>query len=236
MKTQTITYQQNNTELEGVIAWPESSEKKQPLVMVVHDWSGRNEFADDKAKQLAQLGYIGFAIDMYGKGKLGHNNEEKTALMTPLVEDRRLLRERLFAAFEQTQTIDNVDSNNIAIIGFCFGGLCALDLARSGLDFKAAVSFHGLFNSPDNLPTETIKAKILALHGYDDPMVTPQQVQQFADEMTEAKADWSIHMYGNTMHAFTNPQANDANLGTVYNERAKQRAWIAMQNWFNEVF
>ena len=120
-------------------------------------------------------------------------------------------------------------------IGFCFGGLCALDLARTGIDLKGTVSFHGLLSAPTQ-GISSIKSKILALHGHDDPMVSPQDVLLFAEEMTKAKADWQMHVYGATMHGFTNPQANDPGLGTLYSQRADHRAWMAMQTFFSEIF
>jgi dienelactone hydrolase len=156
--------------------------------------------------------------------------------MQPLAQDRSLLLKRVLAAYNTLKTIENVDPNRIGIMGFCFGGLCALDLARSGTDVKAVVSFHGLLNAPEALPKHPIKAHILAMHGYDDPMVTPDNVMRFGDEMTEAKADWQLVMYGNTMHAFTNPEANDKDFGTVYNKLAETRSWLMMKNFFKEIF
>lgn len=234
MKTELIEYSHNGVTFEAYIAHDDKPSKK-PAVLIVHDWSGKNEHACKRAERLAELGYVGIAIDMFGKGKLGKTNEEKTALITPLVSDRALLLQRLLAALEMAKKINEVDTHKIAIMGFCFGGLCALDLARSGADILGAVSFHGLFIAP-NLPKQQIKAKILALHGYADPMVKPEQVMEFANEMTEAKADWQIHMYGNTMHAFTNKLANDPGFGTVYCEKADQRSWIAMKDFFAEIF
>jgi len=184
---------------------------------------------------LAELGYIGFALDMYGQGQLGVTNEEKMALMQPLVTDRSLLRDRVRAAFNAVSVLAEVDTSRIAIIGFCFGGLCALDLARSGADIKGAVSFHGLLNRPENLKSETIKAKILALHGYEDPMVSPDNVHSFCQEMTAAKVDWQVHMYGHIQHAFSNPDAHDSAAGLVYNATAADRSWQAMKNFFSEI-
>lgn len=236
MHTKTIEYYDQETLLEGFIAYTDDNKKLKPIVLVMHDWSGRNEFACNKAKQLADLGYIGFAIDMYGKDKIGHNNEEKTTLMQPLINDRALLQRRLFSALAILEQIEFADKQNIAAIGFCFGGLCALDLARSGLAIKGIVSFHGLLNAPENLPKKNITAKILALHGYDDPMGPPQQVNTFAAEMTAAGADWQVHLYGNTVHAFTNPLAHDPSFGTVYNETAAARSWQAMTSFLQEIF
>ncbi|TAL66009.1 MAG: hypothetical protein EPN84_00940, partial [Legionella sp.] len=156
-------------------------------------------------------------------------------LMQPLVGDRALLRDRVRSAFDTVTALSEVDSNRIAIIGFCFGGLCALDLARSGAEIKGAVTFHGLLNKPDHLKSKAIQAKILVLQGYNDPMATPEQVDHFCQEMTEANVDWQVHLYGNVQHAFTNPLAHDANAGLVYNELATKRSWLAMQNFLQEI-
>lgn len=229
-------YQDGTQELVGFLAYNESKNAPRPAVIVAHDWTGRNDFACQKASRLAELGYVGFALDMYGDAKLGTTNEEKMALMTPLASDRRLLQQRVRAAFEAVAVMPEVDTTRIAIIGFCFGGLCALDLARSGASIKGSVSFHGLLGQPDFQQTESIKAKVLALHGYEDPMVTPEQVMHFCDEMTQAKVDWQMHMYGHVQHAFTNPQAHDEQLGLMYNAQAELRSWSAMTAFLEEIF
>lgn len=230
-----ITYQDQHVTLKGFIAIPESTGSNMPAVMVAHDWTGRNEFACEKARELAKLGYIGFALDMYGDGKLGNTNEEKMALMQPFMQDRRQLQQRILAALNAVKAIPQVDANKIAAIGFCFGGLCVLDLARSGANVAGVISFHGLLNAPE-FATKQIHAKILALHGYDDPMVTHEQIITFGDEMTQANANWELNMYGKTMHAFMNPVANDPGFGTVYQPNTAKRAWLAMKNFLNEVF
>ncbi|KTD60007.1 dienelactone hydrolase family protein [Legionella shakespearei] len=235
MHTSNHIYHHESEELHGFVAFQKDSGTPRPAVIVAHDWSGRNEFACDKAKKLAEMGYIGFASDVYGQGRLGESTEEKTALMHPLVNDRMLLRNRLRAAFDAVKAMPEVDKNRIAVIGFCFGGLCALDLARSGAELRGAVSFHGLLGKPDLQP-ETIKARILVLHGYDDPMAQPEQVNEFCHEMTEAKADWQVHMYGHVQHAFTNPQAHDTQAGLVYNALAAERSWLAMELFLKEIF
>lgn len=236
LKTKKIEYYDGDVLLEGHYAYDDNVSGKRPAVLVAHDWSGKNEFACRKANKLAELGYVGFALDMYGKGILGKTKEEKSALIQPFMQDRARLLKRMQAAYTTLKSLEQVDVSHIAAIGFCFGGLCVLDLARGGDDVKAIVSFHGLLQAPDNLPKRKIKAKILALHGYDDPMVTPDHVRQFADEMTDDKVDWQIHIYGNAMHAFTNPEANDPGFGTVYNKKADERSWIAMQSFFKESF
>ena len=234
LKTQKIEYQDDDIVLEGYYAYDDQSTAKKPAVLVCHDWSGKNDFACDKAEKLAQLGYVGFAVDMYGKGKIGKTKEEKTALIKPLMEDRTALQKRILAAFETVQKIDVVNHARIGAIGFCFGGLCVLDLARSGADVKGVVSFHGLLKAPEKSNHASIKAKVLALHGFEDPMVPPEQVKVFGEEMTQAKVDWQIYIYGNTMHGFTNPEANDPGFGTVYSKSADARSWIAMKEFFKE--
>ena len=234
MKTERIEYDDNGLTLEAHVAYPEG-EGKRPLVLVSHAWAGRDKFEDDKAEALAELGYVGFALDLYGKGVLGGSVEENTALMTPLLEDRALLRRRITVALNRACRLEGVDASRVGAIGFCFGGLCVLDLARSGADVKGVVSFHGLFNSAENLPNQPIKAKVLALHGQEDPMVPPEMVSALQKELSEAGVDWQVHAYGNTYHAFTNPQANDPEMGTVYNADADRRSWIAMKNFFAEI-
>ncbi len=185
---------------------------------------------------LAEMGYLGFALDMYGQGRTGITTHEKKALMEPLVNDRALLRDRVNAAYDALVGMSEVDSERIAIMGFCFGGLCSLDFARSGADIKGAVSFHGVLSRPAQLKLKPIKAKILVLHGYNDPMVPPEQVNEFCHEMTEAQADWQVHMYGHVQHSFTNPEAHDSHAGLVYNAQADQRSWLAMSNFLQEIF
>lgn len=236
LKTQSIEYFDGDTVLEGYYAFDDAISEKLPAVLVAHDWSGISDFSRMKADKLAKLGYLGFALDAYGKGKVGKTKEEKTALIKPFMEDRAKLQRRMLAAFDTVKKIDQVASSRIGAIGFCFGGLCALDLARSGADVKGVVSFHGLLNAPENLAKHPIISKVLALHGFDDPMVTSEHVMAFGREMTHAKVDWQLHMYGNAMHAFTNPEANDPAFGTVYEKHADARSWIAMKDFFKEVF
>lgn len=235
MQKQFVEYQDNSVTLEGYLTFKNADQKK-PAILVAHDWSGRNEFACKKAEQLAELGYVGFALDMFGKGKFGKEREEKVQLIAPFMENRGLLLQRITAALNIVKQQDMIDKTHIGAIGFCFGGLCVLDLARSGADIAGVVSFHGLLNAPEDLPNKKITAKILALHGYDDPMVTPEVVAKFQKELTSAKVDWQMDIYGNTMHAFTNPLANDPDFGTVYNKTAERRSWIAMKEFFVETF
>lgn len=223
-----FNYEHQELTCHGFVAYDNSHKQPRPAVLVVHDWSGRNEFACQHAIELAKKGYVGFAVDMYGEGKLGETIEEKQALMMPLVNDRKLLASRLESALSAVKNMQEVDANKVGAIGFCFGGLCVLDLARNGSDVNAVVSLHGLLNAPEHSSDKAIQAKVLVLHGYDDPMVEPKGVNDFCQEMTEKHVDWQVHMYGNTKHAFTNPQANDQALGTVYDKLAATRAYESM--------
>jgi dienelactone hydrolase len=235
MEKRSIDYRCDGVTLEGVAVLPEGKGKV-PGVLVSHDWTGRNAFAEQRAADLAALGYVGFALDMYGEGKTGATVPEKAQLMTPLREDRSLLMRRMQAALAALKDLDRVDASKTGAIGFCFGGLCALDLARSGAELSAVVSFHGLLDAPPKALCKPISARVLALHGYRDPMATPEQLVAFGKEMVEANCDWQLHAYGTAVHAFTNPEANDPGFGTVYDERVAKRAFRSMRDFLGDVF
>lgn len=235
LKTQDIDYRHNDTLLSGFFAYDDAHVLPRPAVLIAHAWAGRDDFVCNKACKLAELGYSAFALDMYGKGVLGNGPEENGRLMQPFMTNRELLQGRIGAALDTVRALPQVDPGSIAAMGFCFGGLCVLDLARTGADLKGVVSFHGLFTPPGNTAGRKIRAKVLVLHGYDDPMAPPEQVQSLGRELTEAGADWQIHMYGNTVHAFTNPLANDRAFGTVYAPAADRRSWLSMRNFLAEV-
>ena len=233
MRIERVNYQAENVDLEGYVAFPEVDNA--PLVLVAHTWAGKDQFVHQKAEDLASLGYVGFSVDMYGNGKVGADAAENESLMTPLVSDRDKLKNRIISALNYGKNLPGVDSNRTAAIGYCFGGLVALDLARSGEELKGVVSFHGLL-MPSDISKKGIKAKILVLHGERDPMVPIDMVDAFQKEMTEAGADWKLHSYGGTYHAFTNPDANDPNLGTQFNKSANERSWQSMKIFLEEIF
>jgi dienelactone hydrolase len=236
MKTQFIDYQDGETVLEAYVAYEESAQQK-PLVLVAHDWTGRRELACKAADELARRGYVGFALDVYGKAVFGKDGdtEGNAALMEPFARDRKLLRRRMKAALVAGRNVPQVDASRVAAMGFCFGGMSVLELARSGADVAGVVSVHGILAAGE-ADNEDIRASVLCLHGHDDPMAPPEQVLAFETEMTDAGADWQIHVYGGTVHAFTNPAANNPDFGTVYNERAARRAWQSLYNFFDEIF
>ena len=235
MATEQIIYREGGDEFEAFVAYDESRSSKLPAVLISHAWAGQGEFEREKCERLAELGYVGIALDNFGVGRRGTTKDENAALIQPLLEDRALLRRRVLAGLEAASGHERVDRERIGAIGFCFGGLCTLDLARSGAELRGVVSFHGIL-LPNGLPSEAIQAKVLVLHGHDDPMVPPDQVAAFMDEMTENGVDWQVHQYGNTMHAFTNPVANDVDFGTVYEPKADRRSWSTMRDFFDEVF
>jgi dienelactone hydrolase len=236
IQTRTVDYRDGEQDLQGILCVDNAAAGKRPGVLVAHTWRGRSSFEEEKARQLAGLGYAGFALDLFGKGVLGNSVEQNQALMKPFMDDRILLQRRMQLALEQIRSQHDVDETRIAAIGFCFGGLCVLDLARSGADVNGVVSFHGLLTAPGNAEGNRVSAKVLVLHGWDDPMAPPEHLLKIAHELTTAAADWQIHAYGNTMHAFTNPAACKPDSGTVYQADADRRSWQSMQAFLGEIF
>jgi dienelactone hydrolase len=236
LHTEEIEYQVGHTVYKGFMANDHGIKGPKPCVLIAPDWTGRSESFCQQARQLAKQGYVGFTVDMYGNAKLGQTLEEKTARLTSVMQDRSQVTQRMLKAFQTAAALPWVNPHKIAAIGYCFGGLCVLDLARSGADIKGAISFHGILSAPEQPVCKKVSAKILVLHGYEDPMVPPAQVQQFAKEMTEKKADWQIHMYGHTQHAFTNPEANNLALGLHYNQTAAHRSWQSAEQFLKEIF
>ncbi len=237
MHSETIEYQDGDTLLEAYVTYDDSISGPRPAVLVAHDWTGRRDFATGKADEMAALGYVGFALDMYGKGVFGKDGdaEYNASLMNPLAGDRAMLRNRMQAAISTARGLDVVDSSKVGAMGYCFGGMCVLELARAGSDVLGVISIHGIF-APGDIGNEAITAKVLCLHGQDDPMVPPEQVLDFENEMSAAGVDWQVHAYGKTVHAFTNPAANDPAFGTVYSPIADRRASQSIVNFFDEIF
>lgn len=233
MQTELVGYEDEGTQLEGFAAAP--SREKRPLVILCHAWKGRDEFICEKAQQVAQWGYAGFALDMYGKGVLGKSAEENAALKRPFVENRELMLKRVLKAYEVARQLPFIDISRIAVLGFGFGGICALDLARSGVDLKGAISIYGHLDPPQVSLAKPIKAKVLVLHGYKDPVVNLAELSRFENEMNAAKVDWQVHIYGEAMHAFATPSANNASSGILFNPNAAARSWKAVHHFLDEV-
>jgi len=233
--TRPVEYKDGKTNCVGYLAWDETYADPKPCVLINHAWGGLDGFAQDKAIQMAALGYVGFCLDNYGEGALPETTEEKMALMGPLKDDRVALLKRLKAGYKAAASLDEVDEKAMAAMGFCFGGLCTLDMARAGMNLEAAISFHGLLDAPD-LPKKKIKPKVLIAHGWDDPMAKPEDVVKVGQELAEAKCDWQLHAYGKTSHAFMVPDANDKSNGLMFNADSERRATLASQDLLAEVF
>ena len=222
--------------LESLLAF-EPDAGPRPAVIIFHSFVGRSDNEAAAALRLAEMGYVGVAADLYGKGVRGATPEESAALMKPFMDDRALLRRRMHHILETVRGLAEVDSTRIAAIGFCFGGLCALDLARSGADICGVASFHGLLTQPPAaLADNAIRAKLLVFHGWDDPLAPSADMVALGQELSAAGADWQVHAYGGTMHSFTNPKAAAAESGFLYNPAATARAWRSLEAYLNEIF
>ncbi|MDF2439694.1 MAG: hypothetical protein JWN98_678 [Abditibacteriota bacterium] len=236
MQTRIVEYRHNETTLEGYLAYDDAVQGKRPGVLIVHEWTGLGAYVQKRAEMLAQMGYVAFAADIYGKGVRPQNPQEAGAQAGKYKKDVPLLRQRAQAGLQVLQQQPNVDTAKIAAIGYCFGGTAVLELARSGADVAAVVSFHGGLETPNPADAKNIKGKVLVLHGADDPAVPPDQVFAFTQEMKNANVDWQLIAYGGAVHSFTNPAAgNDNSKGAAYNERADKRSWIDMKQLFDEV-
>jgi dienelactone hydrolase len=222
-------------ELESVFIGRRDNEAR-PTVILVPTVMGVTDLERGFGRQLVELGYNAFVADIFGKKFRGAPRDTMFGEMTRLRGDRAALRRRLQHVLKVAQGLDEVPSDRIVVAGYCFGGQCALDLARSGADIAAAVSFHGLFDPP-GLPPEKIKAKVVAYHGWDDPMVPPEKVVALGRELTEGGCDWQIHAYGHVGHGFTNPHASDLQIdGVAYNALAAERSWTSFVNLLEELF
>jgi dienelactone hydrolase len=221
--------------LESVFVGRRDDEQR-PTVLMIPTVMGVTDLELGFGRQLVELGYNAFVADLFGKKFRGAERDTMFGEMTRLRSDRAALRRRLLAVLEQVRGLDQVNPGQIVVAGYCFGGQCALDLARTGTDIAAAVSFHGLFDPP-GLPKEKIKAKVVAYHGWDDPMVPPEKVVALGQELTAAGSDWQIHAYGNVGHGFTNPKASELQIdGVAYNALAAERSWTSFVSLLEELF
>jgi dienelactone hydrolase len=235
--TKTLEYTQGGVVLEGYLAYRDELSSLRPGVLIVHQWMGLGDYEKGRARQLAELGYVALAADIYGKGVRPSDAPSAAAEAGKYRSDRALLRARVQAGLEALKGVLYVDPARIAAIGYCFGGGAVLELARSGAQLNGVVSFHGNLDTPNPAGPGGIRAKVLALHGADDPHVTQDVVQAFIAEMKTAQADWQLVEYGGAVHAFTDPSAgNDPSKGAAYNASADQRSWQAMLDFLNEIF
>ena len=232
--TEMVVYKQGDTALEGFLAYDASTKDKRPGVLVVHQWKGLSDYEKKRAEMLAKLGYVAFAVDIYGKGIRPADNQAAAAEAGKYKSDRALLRARAQAGLAELQKQRLTDPKRIAAIGYCFGGTTVIELARSGADIAGVVSFHGALDSPKPEDGKKIKCKVLALHGADDPFVPAKDVAAFEDEMRQAKVDWQLVKYGGAVHSFTDWGAKME--GAAYNEKADKRSWEEMKRFFGEIF
>lgn len=230
-----IPHEFEGEELESVFVGRRDGEAR-PTVILIPTVMGVSDLELGFARQLVELGYNAVVADLFGKKFRGAERDVMFGEMGRIKEDRAALRRRLTHVLQLTREIDEVEDEQIVVAGYCFGGMCALDLARSGAAIAAAVSFHGLFDPP-GLEPERIRAKVVAFHGWDDPMVPPEAVVALGNELTEAGADWQIHAYGNVAHGFTNPNAHEIGIeGVRYNALAAERSWTSFVSLLEEVF
>ncbi len=236
VRTQVVEYKQGDAVLEGFLAWDDAVQGRRPGVLVVHEWTGLNDYAKMRARKLAEMGYVALAADIYGKGVRPKTPQEAAAQAGKYKNDRTLMRARTAAALEALRSNDLCDPKRVAAIGYCFGGTCVLELARSGAELAGVVSFHGGLDTPAPADAKNIKCKVLVLHGGDDPHVPRKDVEAFQDEMRSGGVDWQLMIYGGAVHGFTNPgNGNDKSRGVAYNAAADRRSWEAMKEFFAEV-
>lgn len=236
VKTQEITYKQGATALQGFVAWDDAIKDKRPGVVVVHEWWGHNQHARNQAIRLAEAGYVGFALDMYGKGKVASHPKDAQAFVAEATKDPKVERARFDAAVAQLKKQPQVDAGKIAAIGYCFGGGVVLDMARSGENLSAVATFHGSLVSTLTAKPG-IKPRILVMTGADDTMVTKPQVEGFRKEMTDAGADFNIITYPGAKHSFTNPDADKAGMpGLGYSATADKESWAELLKFLTRTF
>lgn len=235
-----VDYRAGEVMLKGFIAYDDSSNAKRPAVLVVHEWWGHNDYARERARMLAGLGYVALAVDMYGDGRQASHPDEASKFSSEIANNLPLAKARFLAAMDAVGQHPLTDDDRIAAIGYCFGGAVVLTMARQGLDLDAVASFHGALATPQPAQPNTVKAKVLVLHGADDPFVPPEQVEQFRKEMRDAGVDYKFIAYPGASHAFTNPGADhfghEFNLPLRYNEAADRASWTELQTFLRDVF
>ena len=234
--TETVEYRHGGQVFKGYLAYDDTHLERRPGILVVPEWWGINDYVKARAEQLADMGYLAFVVDMYGDGRVT-DDPKRAAQWAGQVRGTPLMRERIVAGLEVLRRHALASPQDIAAIGFCFGGGGVLELAYSGADVRGVVSFHGNLPALEPRDAARIKARVLVLHGADDPFVKAEEVVAFVEGMRRAKTDWHMVVYGNAVHAFTNPDADTAGIpGVAYNELAAERAWGHMQDFFAEIF
>jgi dienelactone hydrolase len=237
IKTEVVEYKSGDTTLQGFLAYDDAAAKPRPGVLLIHDWMGVSDYAESRAKQLAELGYVAFAADIYGKGVRPKDTKEASGLAGKYKGDRPVYRERLNAGLAQLTANKLVQPGQVAVIGYCFGGTGALEVGRAGDNVKGIVTFHGGLSTPTPADAKNIHCPVLVLHGADDPFVKPDEVAAFKKEMEDAHVKYTFIAYPGAVHSFTRPDAgNDNSKGAAYNEAADKQSWAEMQKFFHQIF
>lgn len=235
VKTEVVEYKQGDTVLSGWVAYDDAAKGPRPGVLLVHDWFGATDHQKAQIEKLAALGYVAMAADIYGKGVRPANAGEAGGEAGKYYKDPALLRARVRAGLDVLAARKGVDASRLAVTGYCFGGKCALELARSGAPVKAAVSFHGSLATADTVGAKSIKGGVLVLHGADDPYVKQEEVAAFMNEMRAGGVDWQLVQYSGAVHSFSDPRAgSDNSKGAAYHANADKRSWQAMKEFLAE--
>ena len=237
MQARDLEYKHGSDLLEGFLAFDDVKADRRPGILLFPEWYGVAKHAKARAKMLAELGYVAFAADMYGKGVRPTKFDDCAREAGKYQRDRQLMRGRGRAGLDVLRSLSEVNPNKLAGIGYCVGGTLVLELARDGADLSGVVTFHAALNTPRPEDAKSIKGKVLVLHGADDPLVPDAEVLAFEKEMRDAKVDWQLTSYGNTVHSFTNWDLDsDHSKPTAYNVNSDARSWAAMRAFFEEIF
>jgi dienelactone hydrolase len=236
VQSKAIEYDDHGTKLTGHLYWDDAVTGKRPGVLVIHEWWGLNDYAKRRAHMLAELGYVAFAADMYGDGKVTDQREQASQWMQQITADVDLWRERAGLGLAQLKASALVDDGKVAAVGYCFGGGTVLQMAYGGADVAGVVSFHGSLPAAPEDSKGRIKTKILALHGQADGMVPPEVVKNFEAKLAAAEANWELVSYGGVRHGFTNPDAGRYGIPNLkYDAQADARSWERMKGFFGEI-
>ena len=237
VQTKTVTYTHGSVELEGFLAWDDSLKGKRPGILVVHEWWGLNDYARQRAQQLAAMGYVAFALDMYGKGKVTQHPDQAGTWMKHVQSNIQVWQARALAGLNVLSAQKFVDPERLAGIGYCFGGSTVIQLVYSGAPVRGVVSFHGLLPLPDAQQAPQTRARILIAHGNADSFVSEEHLRTFRSALDQANVDWQMIVYSGARHSFTNPGADSYGMDALrYNKQADERSWSHMKLFFDEIF
>ena len=237
VKSETIDYKHGDVALQGYLAWNPAVTGKRPAVMIIHEWRGHGDYVRRRADQLAKLGYLAFAADMYGKGVFAKDHDEAGKLAGAFFGDRGRMRDRAKAGYDVLLKHPLCDSSKVAAMGYCFGGTTALEMGRAGLDLRGIATFHANLTNPAPADAKNIKGKVIVFHGLDDNFVPKPVVDAFNEEMKNAKVDYQFVGFSGAVHSFTVKEAgDDPSKGMAYNEKADKRSWAMLEGFLKEIF